>query len=104
MALTRLDEIALRLLAAGRSPRRRWRWSPRPSLPGQAVLRTTLGACTLDARRAGLPTPALVVIGEVAGLAAALLPALRRCRRAAPPRSTAADAPPDRRVTGHPLW
>jgi siroheme synthase len=38
------------------------------------VLRTTLGACTLDARRAALATPALVVIGEAAGLAAALLP------------------------------
>ena len=44
-------------------------------LPGQAVLRTTLGTCTLDARRAALPTPALVVIGAVVGLAATLLPA-----------------------------
>jgi uroporphyrin-III C-methyltransferase len=44
-------------------------------MPGQAVLHTTLGTCTLDARRAALPTPALVVIGEVARLAATLLPA-----------------------------
>ena len=42
-------------------------------MPGQAVLRTTLGNCTLDARRAALPTPALVLIGEVVGLAATLL-------------------------------
>ncbi len=69
MALTRLDEIALRLLAAGRTPATPVVVVAQASLPGQAVLRSTLGACTLDVRRAGLPTPALVVIGEVAGLA-----------------------------------
>jgi uroporphyrin-III C-methyltransferase len=74
MALTRLDEIAVRLLAAGRPPETPVAVVAQASLPGQAVLRTTLGTCTLDARRAALPTPALVVIGEVAGLAAALLP------------------------------
>jgi uroporphyrin-III C-methyltransferase len=74
MALTRLDEIALRLLQAGRPPETPVAVVAQATLPGQAVLRTTLGACTLEVRRAGLPTPALVVIGEVAGLAAALLP------------------------------
>jgi uroporphyrin-III C-methyltransferase len=75
MALTKLDEIALRLLAAGRSPATPVAVVAHASMPGQAVLRTTLGTCTLEARRAtGLTTPALVVIGEVAGLAAALLP------------------------------
>ena len=76
MALTRLDEIALCLLAEGRPPETPVAVVSGASLPGQAVLRTTLGACTLDARRAALATPALVVIGEVAGLAAALLPAI----------------------------
>ncbi|MDN3567255.1 uroporphyrinogen-III C-methyltransferase [Paeniroseomonas aquatica] len=76
MAASKLDEIALRLLAAGRSPATPVAVVAQASLPGQAVLRTTLGQCTLEARRAGLPTPALVVIGEVAGLAAALLPAV----------------------------
>jgi siroheme synthase len=33
------------------------------------VLRTTLGRCTLDVRRAGVAAPALVVIGEVVALA-----------------------------------
>jgi uroporphyrin-III C-methyltransferase len=75
MALTRLDEIALRLLSEGRPPGTPVAVVASASLPGQAVLRTTLGACTLDAKRAALPTPALVVIGEAAGLAAALLPA-----------------------------
>ncbi|MCB4823466.1 uroporphyrinogen-III C-methyltransferase [Roseicella aerolata] len=74
MALTKLDEIALRLLAAGRPASTPVAVVAQASLPGQAVLRTTLGACTLDARRAGLPMPALVVIGEVAALAATLLP------------------------------
>jgi uroporphyrin-III C-methyltransferase len=75
MALTRLDEIALRLIAAGRPASTPVAVVAQASLPGQAVLHSTLGACTLAARRAALPTPALVVIGEVAGLAARLLPA-----------------------------
>lgn len=76
MALSRLDEIALRLLAAGRAPETPVAIIAQASLPGQVVLRSTLGACTLEARRASLPTPALVVIGEVAGLAATLAPSL----------------------------
>ena len=74
MALTRLDEIALRLLAAGRAPATPVAVVAQASLPGQAVLPSPLGTCTLDARRAGLPTPALVIIGEVAALSARLLP------------------------------
>jgi uroporphyrin-III C-methyltransferase len=85
MALTRLDEIALHLLAAGRPAATPVAVVAQASMPGQAVLRTTLGACTLEARRAALPMPALVIIGEAAGLAAALLPAATpdpRCRTA----------------------
>ena len=76
MALSRLDEIALRLLAAGRAPETPVAIVAQASLPGQCTLRTTLGRCSLAARAAGLPTPALVVVGEVAGLAATLLPGL----------------------------
>lgn len=83
MALSRLDEIALRLLAAGRPAATPVAVVAEASLPGQAVLRTTLGACTLAARRAGLATPALVVIGAVAALSDALLPA--RLAMPAPP-------------------
>lgn len=73
MALSRLDEIALRLIAGGRAPATPVAIIARATLPGEMVLRSTLGACTLDARRAALPTPALVVIGQVAGLALAPL-------------------------------
>jgi len=68
MALTRLDQIAVRLLAAGLPPAMPVAVIARATLPGQAILRTTLGQCTLAVRRARLPTPALVVIGDVAGL------------------------------------
>uniref|UniRef100_UPI001F0010C5 uroporphyrinogen-III C-methyltransferase n=1 Tax=Falsiroseomonas oryziterrae TaxID=2911368 RepID=UPI001F0010C5 len=76
MALSRLDEIALRLLAGGRAPATPVAVIAQASLEGETVLRTTLGACTLAVRRAGLPTPALVVIGEVAALGAAAAEAL----------------------------
>lgn len=72
MALTTLDSLALRLIAAGRDPATPVAVIARASLPDQQVLRTTLGACTLAVRRSSLPLPALVVIGEVVGLAAAL--------------------------------
>ena len=81
MALSRLDEIALRLLAAGRPPETPVAIVAQASLPGQCTLRSTLGRCSLAARAAGLPTPALVVVGEVAGLAATLLPGLEDLAR-----------------------
>ena len=55
-----------RLLAAGRPAETPVAIIAKATLPGQAVLRSTLGACTLAVRRAGVPAPALVVIGEVA--------------------------------------
>ncbi len=75
MALSRLDEIALRLLAGGLAPETPVAIVAQATLPGQVALHSTLGACTLEAKRAGLPTPALVIIGQVVGLAAQLLPA-----------------------------
>ncbi|MGG5890903.1 uroporphyrinogen-III C-methyltransferase [Falsiroseomonas sp. HC035] len=68
MALSRIDDIALRLLAAGREASTPVAVISQASLPSQAVLHTTLGACTLALRRAGLPGPALIVIGEVAAI------------------------------------
>ncbi|MEI6160055.1 MAG: uroporphyrinogen-III C-methyltransferase [Roseococcus sp.] len=68
MALSRLDELALRLLAGGLLAETPATLISQASLPGQAILRSTLGQCTLDARRAGLPTPAMVIIGAVAAL------------------------------------
>ena len=69
MALTRIDQIALRLLGAGMAPETPMAILARASLPGQTALRTTLGRCTLDARRVRLPSPALLLIGAVAALA-----------------------------------
>lgn len=83
MALSRLDEIALRLLAGGRAPATPVAVIAQATTPGQQVLHTTLGTCTLDARRANLPTPALVVIGEVAALGLGATQAEAAPRRAA---------------------
>ena len=66
MGLSKLGEIALRLLAEGRDAGTPVVIVARATLPDQRILRSTLGACTLDARRAALPAPALVIIGEAA--------------------------------------
>ena len=68
MAVSRLGDIALRLLAAGRPASTPVAVISQASVEGESVLRTTLGTCTLDIRRANPPTPAMVVIGEVAAL------------------------------------
>ncbi|WP_424812547.1 uroporphyrinogen-III C-methyltransferase [Roseococcus sp. YIM B11640] len=65
MGLSRLDELALRLLAAGMAPSTPVALVAQATLPGEAALHTTLGTCTLDARRAELPTPTMIVIGQV---------------------------------------
>ncbi len=74
MALSRLDELALRLLAGGLPAATPVALISQASLPGQAVLRSTLGQCTLEARRAALPTPTLIIIGAVAALSLSLTP------------------------------
>ncbi len=68
MALSRLDELALRLLAGGLVPTTPVALISAASLPGQSILRSTLGQCTLDSRRAALPTPTMIIIGAVAAL------------------------------------
>ncbi len=72
MALKHLEAIAGRLLAGGRDPREPVAVVSRATLPGQAVLETTLGACHADARAAGLTPPCLVVVGQVVRLRAGL--------------------------------
>jgi len=69
MAVSKLDEIAVRLLAGGMAPATPVALLARATLPGAASRFTTLGDCTLAARRAALPGPVLVVIGAVVGLA-----------------------------------
>jgi uroporphyrin-III C-methyltransferase len=84
MGLSRLDELSIRLLAGGFGPETPVAIVGRASLPGETVLRTTLGGATLAAKRASVPSPALVIVGAVAAeghahlartIAAAPLPA-----------------------------
>ncbi len=72
MALKHLEAIAGRLLAGGRDPREPVAVVSRATLPDQAVLETTLGACHAEARAAGLTPPCLVVVGQVVRLRAGL--------------------------------
>lgn len=72
MAHSALDALAVRLIAAGRAADEPVAVIARASLPDQQVVTGTLGSITLAVRRAGLPTPATVVIGAVAALGARL--------------------------------
>lgn len=72
MALKHIATIADRLLAAGRRPEEPVAVVSRATLADQAVLETTLGACVADVAAGGLEPPALVVVGEVVRLRAAL--------------------------------
>ncbi len=72
MALKHLETIAGRLLAAGRRADEAVAVVSRATTPEQRVLETTLGACAAAAAAAGLEPPALVVIGKVVRLRAAL--------------------------------
>jgi uroporphyrin-III C-methyltransferase len=68
MGLHRLDRIADGLIAAGRPPHEGAAVASRLSLPGFDLRAGTLA--TIAALAEGLPTPALVVIGDVVDLAA----------------------------------
>lgn len=68
MALSRLNELAVLLIAAGRPAATPVAIIAGATLAGQVTLRSTLGACSLVARRAALQAPALVVIGDVAAV------------------------------------
>ncbi len=72
MALKHLELIAQRLLDNGRSPSEPMAIVSQATLPSQAVLETTLGACVADAAASGLEPPALLVIGDVVRLRAGL--------------------------------
>jgi uroporphyrin-III C-methyltransferase len=88
MALTRLDELALRLMAAGRADNTPVAVIARATMPGQRILHSTLATCAADARGQSIPTPALVVIGEVVAFAADLAAAMEA---AAAPAAGAAE-------------
>jgi uroporphyrin-III C-methyltransferase len=72
MALKHIERIATLLMAGGRKPDEPTAIICHATLPEQTVLETTLGRCAADAAAAGLEPPAMVVIGEVVRLRAAL--------------------------------
>ena len=72
MALKHIDGIAGRLLAAGRRPAEAVAVVSRATVAEQRVLETTLAGCAAAVAASAIEPPALVVIGEVVRLRAAL--------------------------------
>ncbi len=72
MGLARLPELADGLIAAGLGPDTPAAVVSRGTLPDQEVVTAPLAA--LAERAAGLPGPALVIVGDVVALAASLAP------------------------------
>ena len=72
MGLRHAAEITERLRAAGRAPTEPVAIVSDASLPTQQVLETDLGRAAADVAAAGLSAPALVVVGEVVRLRAAM--------------------------------
>jgi uroporphyrin-III C-methyltransferase len=72
MALKHIERIASLLIEGGRSAQEPVAIVCHATLPEQQVLETTLGRCAADAEAAKLEPPAMVVVGEVVRLRAAL--------------------------------
>jgi uroporphyrin-III C-methyltransferase len=68
MALATLPEIAARLLAAGRSPDTPVALISDATTPRQRVIETSLGGCTLAARRGGARSPTIIAVGAAVAL------------------------------------
>jgi uroporphyrin-III C-methyltransferase len=76
MGLSRLAEIAGRLIAGGMAPETKLALLFEATLPGQRVTETTLAAARDGLNLARPTAPALVVVGAIVGLRDALLPNL----------------------------
>ncbi|MGD9744096.1 MAG: uroporphyrinogen-III C-methyltransferase [Dongiaceae bacterium] len=72
MALKHLARIAGLLREAGRPAAEPVAIVSHATLPGQRVVETTLGTCVADAEAAGLEPPAILVVGDVVRMRAAL--------------------------------
>ncbi len=72
MALKHIALIADRLMAGGRGPNEPVAVIAKATTPEQSVLETTLGACAADVAQHGIEPPAMVVVGQVVRLRAAL--------------------------------
>src|SRR5581483_12204917 len=69
MGLARLPRITARLLASGLVPRMPVAVIERGTLPGQRIVQATLANIAARCASARMEGPALVVVGEVVGLA-----------------------------------
>lgn len=65
MALTHLDEIAKRLIAAGRHPDEPAAMISRATTPAQKVVTASLRTIAAAAKDGGIEPPAMLVVGEV---------------------------------------
>jgi uroporphyrin-III C-methyltransferase len=72
MALKHIALIADRLLAGGRAKDEPVAVIANATTDKQTVLETTLGACAADVAKSGIEPPAMVVVGQVVRLRAAL--------------------------------
>ncbi|RMF10358.1 MAG: uroporphyrinogen-III C-methyltransferase [Alphaproteobacteria bacterium] len=72
MAMSRIDQIADRLIKGGRSPQEPVAVICKATTPEQRVVETTLANAHRDVTAARLEPPALIVVGEVVRLRAAL--------------------------------
>jgi uroporphyrin-III C-methyltransferase len=72
MALKHIARIADRLLAGGRAKDEPVAVIAKATTAEQTVLETTLGACAEDVAKSGIEPPAMVVVGQVVRLRAAL--------------------------------
>jgi uroporphyrin-III C-methyltransferase len=72
MALKHIALIADRLLAGGRAKDEPVAVIANATTEKQTVLETTLGACAADVAKSGIEPPAMVVVGQVVRLRAAL--------------------------------
>ncbi len=72
MALKHIEQITERLISGGRSPGEPVAVIAKATTPGQTVLETTLAKAAADIRAAAIEPPAMVVVGEVVRLRAAL--------------------------------
>jgi uroporphyrin-III C-methyltransferase len=72
MALKHIDQISTRLMQEGRKPGEPVAVVSKATSPEQRVLETTLGACAADIAASDIEPPAIVVIGEIVRLRAAL--------------------------------
>lgn len=72
MALKHIEHIAQRLMAAGRPKDEPVAIVSKATTAQQIVVETTLGTCAADALASGIEPPAMVVVGQVVRLRAAL--------------------------------